>query len=83
MRVRNFETEKEARMFVDDKISEDYKILSEGANSIRIKKVQYGSFAAHILIFILTVWWTLGIANVLYAVYKYVTGDEVLVKFQG
>jgi len=81
MRVRHFESKREADNWVDDKITEGYKVMSAGENSVKLKKVEYGSFAAHILIFILTVWWTLGIANVLYAVYKYVTGEEVVVKY--
>lgn len=81
MRVRTFESKREADNFVDDKITEGYKIMSAGENSVKLKKVEYGSFAAHILIALLTAWWTFFLVNVAYAVYKYVTGEEVIVKY--
>lgn len=82
MRIRAVENKKEMERVIDDFITQGYSIKSRGEASAKMKQAEYGSIMAHILIFIVTVWFTLGLANVAYAVYKYYTGDEVLIKIE-
>jgi hypothetical protein len=82
MRLRETESKKELRKVVDQYITEGYKIQSRGNNSVKLKKTEYGSFAAHILIFIVTAWWTFLLGNIFYAAYKYITGEQVLVQLE-
>ena len=82
MRLRRAQTTQEMERVVDDLITQDYKVKSRGERSVKMKHEEYGSLMAHIIIFILFGWWTLLIANVLYAAYKYVTGDEVLIQLE-
>ena len=82
MRLRRAQTTQEMERVVDDLITQGYKVKSRGERSVKMKHEEYGSLMAHIIIFILFGWWTLLIANVLYAAYKYVTGDEVLVQLE-
>jgi hypothetical protein len=82
MRLRRAQTTQEMERVVDDLITQGYKVKSRGERSVKMKHEEYGSLMAHIIIFILFGWWTLLIANVLYAAYKYVTGDEVLIQLE-
>lgn len=82
MRLRRAQTTQEMERVVDDLITQDYKVKSRGERSVRMKHEEYGSLMAHIIILILFGWWTFLIANVLYAAYKYVTGDEVLIQLE-
>jgi hypothetical protein len=82
MRLRKVESEKEMENVIDDLITTGYTIKSQGATSAKLKKAEYGGLIAHIIIFILFGWWTFFIANILYAGFKYLTGDEVLVKMR-
>ncbi|MDO5835804.1 MAG: hypothetical protein Q4P17_04785 [Methanobacterium sp.] len=80
MRIRKVESKEKKEELIDDYITLGYRVVTEGEGTTKMKKTQYGGIGAHILIFIFTVWFTLGLANVAYAVYCYYTGDEVLMK---
>jgi hypothetical protein len=82
MRLRKAQTTQEMERVVDDLITQGYKVKSRGERSVKMKHEEYGSLMAHIIIFVLFGWWTFFIANVLYAAYKYVTGDEVLIQLE-
>ncbi|WP_331236296.1 SHOCT domain-containing protein [Natronorarus salvus] len=41
-----------------------------------LKRPNYGSKLGHIVVFLLTVWFSLGIGNLLYAAYRYVNDSE-------
>ena len=56
---------------IDDAKVEGWKLDQEQGNRAVMKKPNYGSFGGHVLVAILTIWWTLGIGNALYAGYKY------------
>jgi len=45
-----------------------------------VKDKDWGSALGHIVVALLTLWWTLGIGNVAYAAYKRYTADEVTIK---
>ena len=65
MKSSNFER------IIDDEKVEGWKIKEDGDARVVMYKSNYGSLGAHILIALLTIWWTLGIGNVVYAAYKY------------
>lgn len=81
-RIRKFETEDKMEEVIDEYITKGYKVKSRGEKNAKVKEKDYGSLGAHILIFILLGWWTLFIANILYAAYKYTSSDEVLLKIK-
>lgn len=57
---------------VEDAQVEGWKLESEqGEDKAVMKKPNYGSLGGHGLIALLTVWWTLGLGNVVYAAYCY------------
>ena len=57
---------------VEDLEVEGWKIKSKhGENKVTMMEPDYGSFGPHALIALLTVWWTLGLGNILYAAKRY------------
>lgn len=79
-RIRRVDDQKEMEKVTDDFITQGYKVKSQGERSTMMKKKDFGSGAIHIIILILFGWWTLGIANGIYAAYKYFSADEVQIK---
>lgn len=56
---------------IDDAEVEGWALESEQNDRAVMTKRSYGSLGAHLLIALLTVWWTLGLGNVAYASYVY------------
>ena len=64
---------------VDDAKVEGWKVSKEQGDRVIMKKPNYGTMGGHILIALLTIWWTLGIGNALYAAYKYFSDSDTRV----
>jgi hypothetical protein len=79
-RVRRVNNQREMELLADDFITRGYKVISEGNDNIRLKAQDWGSADTHIVIAVVSGWWTLGLSNVLYAIYSYVTAEEIVVK---
>lgn len=79
-RVRRVDTRKEMEQVTEDFLTRGFKIKTEGQNSTMVKKKTWGSGTGHIVVAALTLWWTLGIGNVIYAIYKNLTAEEVQIK---
>jgi hypothetical protein len=56
---------------VEDAKVEGWQVDSEQSDKVVLVKRGWGTLGGHVLIGFLTIWWTLGIGNVLYAAYKY------------
>lgn len=56
---------------IDDARVEGWSVQSQSSDRAVLVKRSYGSAAAHLLVALLTIWWTLGLGNVLYAAYVY------------
>lgn len=61
----------ELRTKVEDAQVEGWKVDSEQGEKVVMMKPSYGTLGGHVLIALLTVWWTFGIGNALYAAFKY------------
>lgn len=79
-RIRRVENRQEFERVIDDYITQGYKVKSRGEMSAQLKEKSYGSWAAHTIIFIVVGWWTLFVANIVYAAIKYSGADSVTVK---
>ncbi|WP_408959821.1 hypothetical protein [Natrinema sp. 74] len=79
-RIRRVDDKREMERVIDDFITQGYKVKNQGERSTLMKKKTWGSGGTHLIIGILTVWWTLGIGNLAYAIYKYFTAEEVQIK---
>lgn len=81
-RIRRVDDQKELERTIDDFVTRGYKIKTQGERSARLKKHTWGSGSGHLVVAALTIWWTLGIGNVAYAIYKNQTAEEVEVKVE-
>ena len=82
-RIRRVDDAREMEKVIDDFVTQGYKIKSQGERSSMMKKHTWGSGSGHIVVAALTIWWTLGIGNVAYAIYKNRTAEEVQIKVEG
>lgn len=82
-RIRKVKSRKELDEMVDDFVTQGYGIVSEGTHTVQLKKRSWGSVAGHILCLIIFGWWTLGLANLIYALVAHSGGEQVLVKITG
>jgi hypothetical protein len=64
---------------IDEYVTRGYRITSRGETSARLKERDWGDGGVHLIIAALSAWWTVGLSNALYAIYKYVTAEEVLI----
>jgi hypothetical protein len=81
-RIRRVDDTREMERVVEDFLTRGYKVKSDGQNSTLLKKKTWGSGSGHLVVAALTIWWTLGIGNVAYAIYKNLTAEEVQVKVE-
>lgn len=56
---------------IEDEQTEGWKISEDGDEKVVLFKAGYGSLGGHVLVAALTIWWTFGIGNAVYAAYKY------------
>jgi hypothetical protein len=64
----------------DDLITTGYSVKSTGSNTTLLSNAGWGTLGTHIIVAVLTIWWTFGLGNLIYAVYAHSKGDEVLIK---
>lgn len=57
-------------------VESGWRIESETPGRVTLVKRNFGSPTTHILIAVFTIWWLMGIPNVLYAAYKYFNDSE-------
>ena len=79
-RIRRVSTRKEFEQLIDDFITTGYKIKTQGENNALL--VKPGKHNKHGLVALLTVWWTFGLGNLIYALIPVKNEDEVLVKLE-
>lgn len=59
------------RREVTELVESGWRIESETPKRITLVKRNFGSARNHLIIALLTIWWLMGVPNVLYAAYKY------------
>ena len=79
-RIRKVKTKEEMEQLIDDLITAGYTVESRGEENARL--VKRGEKRNHLLVFLLTFWFTLGIGNLIYAAWPAKIEDEVLIKLQ-
>lgn len=79
-RIRRVVDPREMERVRDDLITTGYTVKSSGSSTTLMSNAGWGTLGTHIIVFLLTVWWTAGLGNLVYAVYAHSKGDEVLIK---
>lgn len=69
-RIRRVQTPREFETVRDDFITQGYEVLREGEGTALMRKSTWGSTGTHVLIALFTAWWTVGIANLVYAMVR-------------
>lgn len=82
-RIRRVTDEREMERLIDEFITRGYTIKKQGQYSAQLKKKDWGGVFNHFIIATLTIWWTFGLGNFLFAVYKRYTAEEVTIKIDG
>lgn len=78
-RIRHAQSTREAEQLQDEYITQGYKVQSSGENTVMLKKSSWGSVPGHAVVALFTIWWTIGIGNLIYAVIAH-KSDEVMIK---
>lgn len=81
-RVKRVADRRAMERTTDEYITKGYRLTSEGEASTRLKERDWGDGGTHVLLALFTGWWSLGFFNALYAVYSYVTAEEVLITIE-
>lgn len=79
-RLRKVTSKKEMDNLIDDYVTQRYEILEQGERSALVRKVSWGTSGGHILWALLTVWFTFGLGNLVYALIVRYSGEKVLIK---
>lgn len=57
---------------------EGWTVSEQKTHTILLEKQSFGSLKAHVVVAILTAWWSFGIGNILYALYKYLKPEKMI-----
>lgn len=79
-RVRRVENQQELERLIDDFITRGYVLKSQGETGAWVKEKDWGDSGIHLFLLALTAWWTFGLSNALYAIYKRATAEEVHIR---
>jgi hypothetical protein len=60
-----------ARREIEDALAAGWRIESEGPHRVVLVDREFGSVGGHLVVALLTFWWTMGLGNLVYAAYKY------------
>lgn len=82
-RVRRVTSQEELERLVDNFTTRGYIIKSKGQDKAHLKDKDWGDSIVHLFLFVLTSWWTFGLSNALYAIYKRISSEEVLIQVVG
>lgn len=79
-RTKRVPDRQQLEVAIDEFIVRGYELKSEGEGTARLKEKDWGDGSTHLIVAVLTIWWTFGLANALYAVYKRATAEEVVIR---
>jgi hypothetical protein len=70
---------------VEDAKVEGWELQTKGDRvATLVKYGGWGSAMGHLIVAVLTIWWTVGIGNLLYAIYRHYGGkQELQIKVEG
>ena len=81
-RIRRVTSRKELESVQDDFMTQGYVIVREGETSILMRKGTWGSGGNHVIVAVLTIWWTAGLGNLVYALVAHNSADQVMLRLE-
>jgi hypothetical protein len=79
-RVRRVKNQQELEHLIDDFITRGYILKSQSETEAQLKAKNWGDSGIHLFLLALTGWWTFGLSNALYGIYKRGTAEEVHIR---
>jgi hypothetical protein len=79
-RIRKVQTQREHDNLVDDYVTQGFATIEQGESSTMMRQKSWGSFIGHTIVAVLTIWWTLGLGNLTYALIAHYAAEKILVK---
>lgn len=79
-RLRRVGSKKELENLLDDYMTQGYEIVEQGQSTAMVRRKTWGTAGGHTLWAALTVWWTLGVGNLVYALVAHYTAEQVMLK---
>ena len=67
------------RREVSEKVESGWRIEEETADRVTLVRRTVGSPTAHLVIAVITIWWAMGVPNLLYGAYKYSDAERTVV----
>lgn len=64
---------------IDDAIADGWRIESETPERVVLVKRNYGDLGLHVLLAVVTAWWSFGLVNLVYGGYKYLNDSQRMV----
>lgn len=80
--LRKVSSKEEREALIGDYLSHGYEVVDAGACSALLRRRTWGTARLHLLFGLLSVWWTLGMGNLAYAMVARSRADRVLLRYQ-
>ncbi|MFC6716763.1 hypothetical protein ACFQGT_17080 [Natrialbaceae archaeon GCM10025810] len=64
------------RREVTAKVESGWQIEEETRDRVTLVRREFGDPGIHLIVAIFTIWWAMGVPNLLYAAYRYFTGSQ-------
>lgn len=64
------------RREVTELVETGWRIESETPERVTLVRRNFGSLGTHLIIAVFTIWWLMGVPNLLYAAYKYLDDSD-------
>lgn len=77
-RTRHATDWREAEELRESYVADGYTVRTETDAEVLLQRHDWGSLLAHLVVFVLTVWWTLGLGNLAYAAYRRMVSQEAV-----
>ena len=68
---------------IDELVAQGWTIEESDRDRVVMVDREYGSVGSHVLVALFTIWWTMGLGNVLWAAYNYVSNSRRRVLWRG
>lgn len=81
-RVKRVQSRKELERTIDEFVTRGYDLQSKEDGCALLRDRDWGEPEVHLLIAGITIWWTFGLANALYAIYRQVNADEIIIRVE-
>ena len=81
-RIRRVQNKQEMENLIDDFMTQGYEIVNQGEASVLLRRKTWGSAGGHVLVGLLTVWFTLGLGNLAYAFIAHNNAEKIMLKLE-